>query len=92
MRALFLSTHEQRDQRVRPHLAAGMAMQLRVKGRALGQGVGRVEVIARAEDARRTILQKDFHLPLQHKQPLRRTRAMEVTAKAHRTLAQLVTP
>ncbi|MCY1372470.1 hypothetical protein D9M69_596770 [compost metagenome] len=46
-------------------------------------------MVARAEDARTAVLQTDFHLPLKHKQPLRRIGAMELAAEPHRTLAQL---
>src|SRR5450830_404610 len=81
---------EHGHQRVWPHLPAPMPMHRRVEHRAGRQGVGRIEVLAGPEHARDPALQPDLHLALQNEHPLRLARAMEIAAKAHRAVAQLV--
>src|SRR5687767_7537229 len=81
---------EQRHQRIRAALAAPVPVQLRIKRRALREHVGGVEVLPRAEYARRAVLQPDFHLAGEDEYPLRRRRAVELAAEPDRALAQLV--
>jgi hypothetical protein len=82
-------THKQGHQRVGADLTAPMAVHGGVKRGPFGQGVGRIEKLAGPKNARAAVLQKDLHMPPQHKQPLRVARAMECAAKTHRALAQL---
>ena len=94
MRALFLSArisvaHEQGHQWFGANLSAPVPVHGGVKRGTFGQGVGRIEKLTRPKNARAAVLQKNLHLPAQHKQPLRVTRAMESAAKTHRALAQL---
>lgn len=81
--------NKQSHQGVRTHLAAPMTVHRGVKARTFGQGVCRIEKLARAKDTRRAVLQKNFHLTAQNKQPLRAARAMKTALKAHRALTQL---
>ena len=103
MRALFFKssacrrschsvTHKQSHQRIGANLSAPVAVDRGVESSACGQGVVGIKELSRAKDARAAVLQKDFHLTAQHKKPLRRAGAVKAALKAHRALAQLVTP
>lgn len=83
------AAHKQRLQRLVAHLSAPVTMHCSVKGSAIRQHIRRVKMFTRLENARHTALQTDLHLPCQDKTPLRAAGAMELAAKANRTLAQL---
>lgn len=81
--------HEQGHQGIGPHLTAPVPMNGGIKGGPIRQGVRRIEKFAWPKNARTAILQDDFHLPPQHKQPLRMTGAVKGAAKPDGALAQL---
>lgn len=82
--------HKQRNQRHIAHLTAPMPVNSAVEGRSGGKHIGAVKVFPRMKTARTSILQADFHDARQNKTPLWCSGAMEFTAKADRTGAQLV--
>lgn len=81
----LLLAHKQRHQRVRADLAAPVAVDRCVKGRALGQHVGAEKVFAWAKYTRLTTLQANLHLPAQNENPLGEARAVKGAAKAYGT-------
>src|SRR5450631_2558982 len=67
-----------------------MAMDVRLESRAFRNGIGGVEMLSGLEDARRAVVQADFHLAGQYEYPLRLGCAVKQTAEANRALSQLI--
>ena len=67
-----------------------MSMQIGIEARAFRDEVGREEVLAWLEDARRTVAQANLHLACENEDPLRLGRAMEHASEADRALPQLI--
>ena len=87
---VYLAAHKQSHQRVWAPLTTPMPMHLGIKHGPFGQHIGRIKMLPRVEDARAAILQADFHLPRQYKDPLGMRADMKGTAKSHRAFAQLI--
>jgi hypothetical protein len=67
---LSSATHKQGHQGFFAQLTTPVAVHFGVKLSAYRQGIGRVKVVATAEDAAAAVLQSDLHLAIQNEYPL----------------------